>query len=151
MQPLFGQAYGAKKDDDLKYYYRVGQMISVIGSVLCVAVYVLFPHVLCQLFGATGETLEFTSTHMWEYCWGFIVGSVNTMLSAYFYSTKRSGQAIALNIVRSLVSNSLVITVLPKIFGNAVVWHTFGIYEVLVLIIALVLKRVSEKRGIIYR
>lgn len=88
---------------------------------------------------------------MWEYCWGFIVGSVNTMLSAYFYSTKRSGQAIALNIVRSLVLNSLVITVLPKIFGNAVVWHTFGIYEVLVLIIALVLKRVSEKRGIIYR
>ena len=73
------------------------------------------------------------------------------MLSAYFYSTKRSGQAIALNIVRSLVLNSLVITVLPKIFGNAVVWHTFGIYEVLVLIIALVLKRVSEKRGIIYR
>lgn len=151
MQPLFGQAYGAKKDDDLKYYYRVGQMISVIGSVLCVAVYVLFPHVLCQLFGATGETLEFTSAHMWEYCWGFIVGSVNTMLSAYFYSTKRSGQAIALNIVRSLVLNSLVITVLPKIFGNGVVWHTFGIYEVLVLIIALVLKRVSEKRGIIYR
>lgn len=151
MQPLFGQAYGAKKDDDLKYYYRVGQIISVIGSVLCVAVYVLFPHVLCQLFGATGETLEFTSAHMWEYCWGFIVGSVNTMLSAYFYSTKRSGQAIALNIVRSLVLNSLVITVLPKIFGNAVVWHTFGIYEVLVLIIALVLKRVSEKRGIIYR
>ncbi len=151
MQPLFGQAYGAKKDDDLKHYYRAGQLISIIGSTLCVAVYVLFPHLLCQLFGASGETLEFTSVHMWEYCWGFIVGSINTMMSAYFYSTKRSGQAIALNIVRSLVMNSLIITFLPMIFGSTVVWHTFGIYEVIVLIGAICLKRVSERKGIIYR
>lgn len=151
MQPLFGQAYGAKEDDDLKQYYRAGQLISVAGSALCVAVYVIFPHFLCKLFGADGETLAFTVTHMWEYCWGFIVGSINTMMSAYFYSTKRSGQAIALNIIRSLVMNSLIITMLPKIFGSAVVWHTFGIYEVLVLIIAVALKKGSERKGIVYR
>lgn len=151
MQPLFGQAYGAKEDNNLKQYYRAGQFISVIGSALCVSVYVIFPHFLCKLFGADGETLEFTVAHMWEYCWGFIVGSINTMMSAYFYSTKRSEQAIALNIVRSLVMNSLIITMLPKIFGSAVVWHTFGIYEVLVLIIAIALKTGSERKGIVYK
>lgn len=151
MQPLFGQAYGAKEDDNLKYYYRAGQIISIIGSTLCVAVYVAFPHLLCKLFGADGETLDFTEIHMWEYCWGFIVGSINTMLSAYFYSTKRSGQAIVINIVRSLVMNTLIITLLPKIFGNAVVWHTFGIYEVLVLIMAVVIKRGFERNEIVYK
>lgn len=151
MQPLFGQAYGAKKDDDLKQYFRAGLLISIIGSAFCVAVYVIFPHFLCRLFGASGETLEFTAVHMWEYCWGFIVGSINTMMSAYFYSTKRSGQAIALNIVRSLVMNSLIITFLPKIFGNAVVWHTFGIYEVLVLVLSVGLKKGSERNGIVYK
>lgn len=151
MQPLFGQAYGAKKDDDLKHYYCAGQLISIIGSALCVAVYVIFPHFLCGLFGADDETVDFTSIHMWEYCWGFVVGSINTMISAYFYSTKRSGQAIALNIVRSLVMNSLVIMILPMIFGKAVVWHAFGVYEVLVLIVAFILKKVSERKGIIYK
>lgn len=151
MQPLFGQAYGAKENDNLKHYYRAGQLISIIGSAFCVAIYVIFPHFLCKLFGAEGETLDFTATHMWEYCWGFIVGSVNTMLSAYFYSTKRSGQAIALNIVRSLVMNSLIITLLPKILGSAVVWHTFGIYEILVLILAFILKKCSERKGIVYK
>lgn len=151
MQPLFGQAYGAKEDDDLKQYYRAGQLISVIGSAFCVAVYVIFPHFLCKLFGADGETLAFTVAHMWEYCWGFIVGSINTMMSAYFYSTKRSGQAIALNIIRNLVMNSLIIMILPKIFGSAVVWHTFGIYEVLVLMIAVALKKGSERKGILYK
>lgn len=151
LQPLFGQAYGAKDDEELRHYYRAGQLISVVGSVLCVAVYVIFPQSLCKLFGADGETLVFTAAHMWEYCWGFIVGSLNTMTSAYFYSTKRSGQAIALNIVRSLIMNSLIITFLPKIFGNAIVWHTFGIYEVLVLILAVALKKGSERNGIVYK
>lgn len=113
--------------------------------------YVIFPHFLCKLFGASGETLAFTASHMWEYCWGFIVGSINTMMSAYFYSTKRSGQAIALNIVRSLIMNSMVITLLPRIFGTVIVWHTFGIYEGLVLVIALVLKKSSEQRGIVFK
>lgn len=151
MQPLFGQAYGAKEDDDLKHYYRAGQLISIIGSALCVAVYVIFPHALCRLFGADDQTVDFTAIHMWEYCWGFIVGSINTMMSAYFYSTKRSTQAIVLNAVRSLVMNSLIITFLPKIFGGAIVWHTFGIYEVIVLIIAIVLKKVSERKGVVYK
>lgn len=151
MQPLFGQAYGAKEDDNLRYYHRAGQIISVVGSALCVAIYVIFPHFLCRLFGADGETLDFTAIHMWEYCWGFVVGSINTMMSAYFYSTKRSGQAIALNIVRSLVMNSLIITFLPMIFVSAIVWHTFGIYEVIVLIVAISLKKASERKGIVYR
>lgn len=151
MQPLFGHAYGEKNDDDLKHFYRAGQIISIVGSTICVAVYVIFPHLLCRLFGADEATVDFASIHIWEYCWGFIVGSVNTMISAYFYSTKRSGQAIALNIVRSLVMNSIVITVLPLIFGKAIVWHTFGIFEVLVLIVAALIKKCSERKGVIYK
>ena len=73
------------------------------------------------------------------------------MMSAYLYSTKRSGQAIALNIIRSLEMNSLIITFLPKIFGSIIVWHTFGIYEVIVLIVAIVLKKTSERNGIVYK
>lgn len=151
MQPLFGQSYGAKQDDDLKAYYRAGKIISVVGSGLCVAIYVIFPMALCKLFGADGPTAEFTALHMWEYCWGFIIGSMNTMISAYLYSTKRSGQAIVLNIVRSLVMNSVVITFVPMIFGKAVVWHTFGIFEVLVFVVAIIIKKTSERHGIAYK
>lgn len=150
MQPLFGQAYGAQQEEDLKYYYRAGQIISVVGSTVCVAVYIVFPHVLCGLFGADAETIDFAALHIWEYCWGFIVGSINTIISAYFYSTKRSVLAIILNTVRSLVMNSLVIILLPMLLGKVVVWHTFGIYEVLVLVLAVFMKKYSERNGIVY-
>lgn len=151
MQPLFGQAYGAKCSDDLKHYFRAGQIISIIGSAACVALYILFPYALCKLFGADTPTTEFTAVHMWEYCWGFIIGSMNTMTSAYFYSTKRSVHAITLNTIRSVIMNSLIIIFLPILFGNAIVWHTFGIYETLVLIIAVILKVTSERKGIVYK
>ncbi len=151
MQPLFGQAYGGKQDSDLRYYYRIGQIISVIGSILCVAVYVIFPHYLCMLFGADSETISFAEIHMWEYCWSFMIGSMNTMFSAYFYSTKRSVQAIVLNVLRSFAINSVMIIVLPIIFGTNVVWHTFGIYEAITLLVAIVLKKYSERNGIVYK
>lgn len=147
MQPLFGQAVGAKREDDLERYLKDGLLISIVGSAACVAVYTLFPRQLCRLFGADAETLAFTATHCWEYCWGFIIGSVNTLFSAYFYSTKRSTQAIFLNVLRSLIVNTLVITLLPRLFGSGVVWHTFGIYEVVVLLFAIGLKRQSEKKS----
>lgn len=151
MQPLFGLAYGAKEDDDLKYFYKIGQAISILGSAFCVGIYVIFPHALCKLFGADGETISFAEIHMWEYCWGFIIGSMNTMLSAYFYSTKRSVQAIVLNIIRSIVVNSIIIMLLPVVFGKGIVWHTFGIYEIIVLIVGVILRKTSEKKGIIYK
>lgn len=151
IQPLFGHAYGEKNDDDLKCFFRSGQLISIVGSAVCVAVYVLFPHSLCKLFGADLATIEFAEIHIWEYCWGFVIGSVNTMLSAYFYSTKRSAHAIALNVARSVVFNSVVIILTPMIFGAGVIWHTFGIYEIMVLILGVVLKRTSEKNGVVYR
>lgn len=97
------------------------------------------------------DETDFAVTHMWEYCWGFIIASVNTLLSAYFYSTKRSKQAIILNTVRSLIFNTAVITLLPKIFGKIIIWHTFGIYEIFVMLVAIILLKISERNGIIYK
>ncbi len=73
------------------------------------------------------------------------------MISAYLYSTKRSGQAIVLNVVRSLVMNSLVITLVSTLFGDGLVWHTFGIFEVLVLVVAVTIKRMSERYGVAFQ
>ena len=72
------------------------------------------------------------------------------MISAYFYSTKRSKEAIIINVLRSLIVNSAMIILLPTIFGNGIIWFAFGIYEVLVLIVSIILLKHSERNGIIY-
>ena len=126
-------------------------MISLIGSVLCTLLAVCVGRPICALFGAEGEVLDFTVKHMPEYAWGFIIAGLNTILSSYLYSTKRSVPAIILNTLRSFVFSILVILGLPAIFGSGVIWFTYGISECLVLLVALALTKYSERNGIIYQ
>lgn len=151
LQPLFGQSYGAKDEVSLKYYFRAGCVISVAGSAVIVALTVLLDRGICALFGADAETLAFTVQSMPQYVWGFIIAGVNILISAYFYSTKRSKQAIILNVMRSLVVNVAVILGLPALLGREIVWYTFGIYECIVLVLAVALLKRSERNGIVYK
>ncbi len=150
LQPLFGQSYGAKNGKNLKFYFHTGLLINFAGSAAINALLMCIGGSVCALFGADRETLDFTVHTMSSYAWGFIVMSLNVMISAYLYSTKRSRQAIIINVLRSLVVNSALIFLLPAIFGSGIVWHTFGIYEAAVLVVAIALLKHSERDGIIY-
>ena len=126
-----------------------GVGMQALGAVNLALPFVLIVHALNAMASIGGVTI--TAIRFGR---GDKEGAQNAFMHAvttYFYSTKRSGQAIALNVVRSLVLNSLVMTLLPLVFGRAIVWHTFGIYEILVLIVAVALKIGSERKGIIYK
>lgn len=151
LQPLFGQSYGAKRDGDLKYYFHTGLLINFIGSVIINILLLFVGGSICALFGADEATLQFTIKSMPLYSWGFIVMSFNVMISSYLYSTKRSKQAIIVNVLRSFTVNALVILTLPAIFGGGIVWYAFGIYEAIVLVAAVILLKSSERNGIVYR
>ena len=103
------------------------------------------------MFGADSETLAFTIKYMPQYSWGFIFMSLNTIASAYLYSTKRTREALILNVLHSFIFNSTAIIILPMIFGNGIIWSTFGIYEIMVMIAAIILIRRSERNGIVYK
>lgn len=151
LQPLFGQTYGAKEEKDMKWYFRSGLLISFVGSIVIVGLCIVLGKPLCSLFGADGETLEYTLRYLPQYAWAFIVVGLNTMISAYLYSTERSGYAIILNICRSFAFNILIIIALPVIVGSSVIWFTYGISECLVLIVAFVLLKFSERNGIVFK
>lgn len=151
LQPMFGRCYGAKNERDLKYFFRAGLLINVIGSIVIYFLLFVVSAPICKLFGADAETLELTVECIPKYAWGFSVMAINTIISAYLYSTKRSYQAIIMNTLRSFVFSLAVILLLPAVFGAEIIWHTFGIYEALVLAVALVLLKSSEKNGIVFK
>lgn len=150
-QPLFGQSYGARDESSLKYYFRASSVITLAGSAGIVALTVALDQSICALFGADAGTLAFTVQSMPQFVWGFIIAGMNILISAYFYSTKRSNQAIILNVMRSLVINTVVILGLPALLGPGVVWYAFGIYESIVLVLAAALLKHSERNGILYK
>lgn len=151
LQPLFGRSYGARTEPDLRYYFRAGLIINFIGSIIIYITLLFVGKPVCLLFGADAQTLEFTVQSMPKYAWGFSVMALNTIISAYLYSTKRSTQAIAMNLLRSFVFNLSCIIALPRLFGAEIIWYAFGIYEALVLVAAITLLKASEKNGIIFK
>lgn len=151
LQPLFGQSYGAKDEKSLRYYFRAGTVISLVGSIIINGLLIAFGGPVCALFGADASTLSFTVRVMPLYSWGFIAVGVTTNISSYLYSTKRSHQADIISILRSFVFNTLIILLLPSIFGGDMVWHTFGIAEAIVMVIAAGLLKRSERNGIVFQ
>lgn len=146
LQPLFGHCYGSKDEESLHYYFKAGILINFFGSVIINLLLLFVGGSVCKLFGADEKTLLFTVQSMPLYAWGFIVMSFNTIISAYLYSTTRTKQAVIINTLRSLIVNTLVIRILPAIFGSGIIWFTFGIYEAIVLVIAVLLVRQAERR-----
>ena len=149
IQPLFGISYGAKDEEDLKFYLRAGLWISFVGSTFITLAVILLRAPICTLFGAEGVTRQMTIEAMPLYAWGFIIESVNVIISGYLYSTTRTRQALIANVLRSLVFNSLVTILMPKLFGPQSLWLTFGVYEILVLIVSVILLKRADKNGAI--
>lgn len=151
LQPLYGQSYGAKNERSLKYYFRAGTIINLIGSLVINAALLAIGGAVCALFGADQATLDYTVRVMPLYSWGFVMVGITTNISSYMYSTKRSHEADAISILRSFVFNTIIILALPRIFGGSMIWHTFGIAEAIVLLIAVGLLKRSERRGIVFK
>lgn len=151
MQPLIGQAYGEKNTASLKFYFRASLAISLAGSLLVYGVLRVLDAPICLLFGVTDETLAYTVSEMPVYAFSFVFMALNTIISAYLYSTKRTQAAVTLNILRSFVFTTAAILLLPRIFGTGVVWYTAAIYEAASLLAAVALVWWTERNGIVYR
>lgn len=151
LQPLFGRSYGAKNEKDMKFYFKAGFGICSIGSASVIILVILLSEPICVLFGAEGATLEYILRVLPQFAVGFIAMSFNVLISAYMYSTERSLCSTIISILRSGVVSSAVILLLPKLFGADIIWFTFLIYEAIVLVVAIILLRNSERNGIVFK
>ena len=149
-QPLIGNAYGEKNESDLKFYFRVSLLIAFVGSLLLYLLFLIVSPNICRLFGLDAETLAFAVQKLPKYAINFVFMSLNTILSAYLYSTKRTGAAATLNLLRSFVFTISVILILPTLFGAELIWYTAAVYEALSLLAALLLVRATEKNGVVF-
>lgn len=135
VQPLLGQAHGQQNKKALQFYFRSSAITTLLGSALVYGLLILFSGPICRLFGADSITTEYTIRVMPVNAWAFIVMSLNVLISTYLYSTLHTKTAVVVNALRGLVITPLVIFTLPYLFGGYVTWFTFGIYELLSLVV----------------
>lgn len=150
LQPLFGNSYGEKNTENLKFYYCAGMAIDFACSIVLFALFMGISGFVCRMYGLSGETLTFAVHVFPEFASHFIFMSLNIVISTYLYTTKRTGAAVVFNVFRSFIFSSVVIIAFPLIFGVKIIWYTVAIYEAFSLILALIIKRITEKNGVQY-
>lgn len=148
MQPLFGQSYGDKNAEDLQYFKRWGMTISFIGSAIVYVVILVLGRSICQIFGADAAATELAVSAIPQYCWAFLFASLNTVLSAYLYSTKRTKESVVVNVLRGLIFTPLCVVALSFLTGGVLLWFTVGIAEAVTFISAMAITKHSEQGGI---
>ncbi len=151
IQPLLGQAYGEKDDKEVHFIRNVSAIIDLVGVGIVYGLLFVVGKYICMLFGADADTTNYTVSVMPIYALGFIGTALNSLISTYLYSTKRTKEAIVLNSLRSFVFNIFAVMVLPLIFGAEFVWWTFLIYEMLSFVVGFILMQISERKGVVYK
>lgn len=151
LQPLYGVSYGAKDDKGLKFYFKSGQIMAFAGgtSIFLLTFFVGKP--LCAFFGADAASVPIVCGALPKYCLNYVFAASTAVIASYLFSTKRTQYAIPINVCRSIVFNFACINFLPLIFGYEFVWYTVTVSECICMVIAMVLRKISEKNGIIYR
>jgi len=148
MQPLFGQSYGDKNSDDLQYFKRWGMIVSFIGSAVVYGLIIVLDKAICRMFGADAAATELAVSAIPQYCWAFLFASLNTVLSAYLYSTKRTKESVAVNVLRGLILTPLCVVALSFATNGALLWFTVGIAEAITFVFATAITKRSEHGGI---
>ena len=149
LQPLFGNCYGARNEEDLLWYRKMGLFIGFTGAFVIYLALLFLGRPVCALYGLDETTMECTMAAMPQYSLGFLIQSSTVILSSYLYSTTKTREAVTINILRSFVINAIVIFLLPELFGPGVIWYTFPVYEAILLVIAIRITRKADQNGVI--
>ena len=108
----------------------------------------LFSPTIYLLFSPDEEVIKMAVEVTFMFSIGFLAQSLNAVIASYLYSTTRTKYATIINILRSFVVNVLVLTFIPLIFGGKSIWLCFTIFESIVLIVAIILRWVADKKGV---
>jgi len=144
LQPLWGQCYGKKDMEKMKWYFRSGVAINLVLSALIYGGLYFFDVPVIHIFSKEPELIRSASAALPMFALSFIPMAVNLIYTDYFFSTKRTGTANAIAVSRGVAVKAVMILGLPLIFGTDAIWTAPLVTEMLTLAAAVMLSHKSK-------
>lgn len=136
LQPLWGDAYGKQDESGIKYYLRRGILLNFVLSVLIYVFLFTFDLPVIRFFNQDVELVEMASAALPVFALSFPPMALNLILTAMFFSTKRTDQADIIAFCRGVAVKALCIFYIPFLFGANAVWFYAALSEMITLAIA---------------
>ncbi len=144
--PVVGMFYGEEDRTALRDTLKTTLKIGLSLSGIVAAVLLLFPSLLTNALGVTEpDIMEMSNMAVRLFAVGMPVALLNTILMNFYQSTRKTGLAILICVLQSLVFTVIMAFILIKPMGSTGVWTAFLLGEVFTLIT--VVLYVTHKNG----
>lgn len=144
LQPLWGNCYGKRDSDEMKYFFRCGFTINFVLSVLIYTFLYFFDERVICIFNQDAALVQNASAALPFFGISFIPMALNLIYTAFLFSTKRTAQANAIALCRGIVIKAAAIFCMPILFGTSAIWLAPLTAEILTLIIAVILTKTTK-------
>ena len=146
VQPILSANFGAGKRGRVLEARRLGLIAALSAGVVFAGSGYLFPVQLSHLFlEPTEEILRMAVPAIHLYFASFLIGEWNILYGTYFQSVVRPGLSLLITLLRGVILNSILVFLLPALFGVDGIWITVTVSECITALVTTYLIRKERK------
>ncbi len=146
VQPILSANFGAGKRGRVLEARRLGLIAALSAGVVFAGSGYLFPVQLSHLFlEPTEEILRMAVPAIHLYFASFLIGEWNILYGTYFQSVVRPGLSLLITLLRGVILNSILVFLLPALFGVDGIWITVTVSEFITALVTTYLIRKERK------
>lgn len=146
VQPILSANFGAGKRGRVLEARRLGLIAALSAGVIFAGSGYLFPVQLSHLFlEPTEEILRRAVPAIHLYFASFLIGEWNILYGTYFQSVVRPGLSLLITLLRGVILNSILVFLLPALFGVDGIWITVTVSEFITALVTTYLIRRERK------
>ena len=122
--------------------------LGVLG-IFCSFFISLFSEYIGKIFFKEQDIILYVKRVLRIYSLSYVVVGINIFISAYFTAIKKVIYSALITFPRGILFNSILLLILPNIFGNKVIWMVSFLSEVLTIFICIYLLKKIKREGIL--
>lgn len=138
LQPAFSYLHAAGDHKKLQKLLKITIVIFLATGIVCYLLSFRYSLYFYKVFvPEDGALALYAAERSKLYFVGFFCAGLNILMISYFQSTRVSGRALLLSLLRGLLLPGLFILVLPQVAGSWLLWGCHSIAEVSTLLVCL--------------
>lgn len=140
LQPVFSYFTGCGEMSRCNDMRRFATKVFLITGIVCYVLIALFSAYFYAIFNPEDtELIAVTADKSIGYFCAFCLAGYNILMISFWQSTKRTANALAISLSRSVICLPLLVLILPHIFGADIIWTCHSAGEAITAFIAFML------------
>jgi len=146
-QPMISANYGAGKQERVRESRTLGLIVAMAACVVFTASGFLIPVPIAKLFLVpTEQIIAMAVPAIKLYFISFIFGEWNIICGTYFQAIVKPKLSLMVTLLRGVVLNSILVFVLPLIFGVNGIWLVVTVSEIVTAVVVLWFMKTEWKK-----